>query len=43
VCAALDAAHHLAGSAGALKWRAIFLAAVAQAVATDLGFFVFVV
>jgi hypothetical protein len=43
VCAAFDATHHLAGSAGALKWGAIFLAAVAQAVATDLGCFVFVV
>jgi hypothetical protein len=43
VCAAFDATHHLAGSTCAFEWRAIFLAAVAQTIATDLRFFVFVV
>ena len=43
VCAAFDAAHHFSRSARALKGRAIFLAAVAQTVAADLGCFVFVV
>ena len=43
VCAAFDATHHFSRSARALKGRAIFLAAVAQTVAADLGCFVFVV
>jgi hypothetical protein len=43
VNAAFDAAHHFAGSARAFKGRTIFLAAVAQTVAADLGGFVFVV
>ena len=43
VCAAFDATHHFSRSARAFKWRAIFLAAVAQTVAADLGCFVFVV
>jgi len=43
VCAAFDAAHHFSRSARAFKWRAIFLAAVAQTVAADLGCIVFVV
>ena len=40
---AFDAAHHFSRSARAFKWRAIFLAAVAQTIAADLGCFVFVV